>query len=69
MKLYTEDKVLTWLLTDKYQPSATRIKIGRKEFQELIKTKDKIATEEIPLQDLSNTGDVQNMVDTVINFD
>ena len=47
-----------------YKPPATRLKQGREAFQALIKTKDKIATEEIPLQDLSSTGDVQNTVDT-----
>ena len=47
-----------------YKPSAARLKEGRAAFQALIKTKDTIATEEIPLQDLSTTQDVQNTVDT-----
>ena len=40
-----------------YKPSAIRIE-GRAELENLIKTRNHIATENIPLQDLSSTKDV-----------
>ncbi|MCU7940989.1 MAG: hypothetical protein KZQ68_17070 [gamma proteobacterium symbiont of Bathyaustriella thionipta] len=48
-----------------YKPSATRLDVGRKEFQSLINTRNEIntATQEIPLQDLSKTADVQDTID------
>ena len=52
-----------------YKPSATRIKEGRAELTNLIKTRDKIATENIPLKDLSSTKDMQNVVDTANNVE
>ena len=50
---------------DDYQAPASRIKEGRKEFQKLLDAKNKIATEEIPLQDISSQQEVQDLTNTV----
>ena len=52
-----------------YKPSAIRIKEGKAELENLIKTRNQIATENIPLQDLSSTKDVQNIADTANNVE
>lgn len=48
-----------------YQAPTSRIKEGRQEFQQLIEVRDKIATEEIPLQDISSQQEVQDLTDSV----
>lgn len=52
---------------DDFQTSATRVKQGRKEFQQLIETRDKInnATENIPLQDISSQQEGQELLNTI----
>ena len=64
---YGVDFIKHYLGVSDFNPSAARIKEGRGELPNLIKTRDQIATENIPLKDLSSTKDVQNVVDTAYN--
>ena len=64
---YGVDFIRHYLGVSDFTSSAARIKEGRSEIANLIKTRDKIATENIPLKDLSSTEDVQNVVDTANN--
>ena len=66
---YGVDFIRDCLGVSDFTPSAARIKEGRAELANLIKTKDQIATENIPLKDLSSTEDVQNVVDTANNVE
>ena len=64
---YCVDFIRHCLGASDYIPSAARIKDGRAELANLIKSRDQMATENIPLKDMSSTEDEQNVVDTANN--
>ena len=66
---YGVDFIRHCLSVSDFTPSAARIKEGRAELANLIKTRDQIATENIPLKDLSSTEDVQNVLDIANNVE
>ena len=66
---YGVDFVRKDLGIDDYQSHATRVRAGRKELSQLIAARDKIATEEIPIQDISSPQEAQNVIDAVDEYE
>ena len=48
-----------------FESYSSRMSKGRKELNQLIELKNKISTEEIPLQDISSPGEIQDLINTV----